>query len=218
MKKVVILVGPSAVGKTTVAHAMLEMNPRYELVRSVTTREMRADSFGSEYIYISREEFENHIKTGGVLEHTEYAGQLYGTPRWEIDRITGEGKVPLLILDLNGANSLFNAEGIAPCTVYLYDELSVMEKRLRERYISDNTSADDLCRYESRCAQNIEDYSKMAEYEPFIYCFVKNEETVELCAEKIFSVYSEFEQDIPKNVAKTHAVADSLITSAKSIM
>ena len=49
MKKCVILVGPSAVGKTTVGHAMLEMSDRYELVRSVTTREMRADSFGSEY-------------------------------------------------------------------------------------------------------------------------------------------------------------------------
>ena len=216
MKKVVILVGPSAVGKTTIAHEMLEKNSRYELVRSVTTREMRDDSFGSEYIYISREEFENHIKTGGVLEYTEYAGQLYGTPRWEIDRITGEGKVPLLILDLNGANSLFKADGIAPCTLYLYDELDVMESRLSKRYISDNTSPEDQRRYDSRCAQNIEDYSKMSEYEPFIYRFVKNEETVEACAEKIFSVYSEFENDEPKNDSATKAVADALMSSAKA--
>lgn len=218
MKKVVILVGPSAVGKTTVGHAMLKANPRYELVRSVTTREMRADSFGSEYIYISREEFENHIKTGGVLEHTEYAGHLYGTPRWEIDRMVSEGKIPLLILDLNGANSLYKAEGIAPCTVYLYDDIDVMEERLRARYISDNTSDEDQCRYDSRTKQNILDYSRMEEYEPFIYSFVKNEETVEKCAEAIFAVYAEFEKDMPKNMAETKAIANSLAKSAGAKM
>ncbi len=218
MKKVVILVGPSAVGKTTVGHAMLGANPRYELVRSVTTREMRADSFGSEYIYISREEFEHHIKTGGVLEHTEYAGQLYGTPRWEIDRITDEGRVPLLILDLNGADSLYKAEGIAPCTVYLYDDIDVMEERLRERYISDNTSPEDQRRYDSRTRQNILDYSKMDEYEPFIYSFVKNAETVEKCAESIFEVYAEFEKDTPKNEAAAKAIASALVASVKAKM
>ena len=218
MKKVVILVGPSAVGKTTVGHAMLEANPRYELVRSVTTREMRADSFGSEYIYISREEFENHIKTGGVLEYTEYAGQLYGTPRWEIDRIISEGKIPLLILDLNGANSLYNAEGISPCTVYLYDDIDVMEERLRARYISENTSEDDQRRYDSRTAQNAEDFSRMAEYEPFIYRFQKNCGTIEKCAERVFEIYSDFERDTPKDTALAKATADALIASAKAKM
>ena len=218
MKKVVILVGPSAVGKTTVGHAMLEANPKYELVRSVTTRAMRADSFGSEYIYISREEFENHIKPGGVLEHTEYAGQLYGTPRWEIDRITSEGKIPLLILDLNGADSLYKADGIAPCTVYLYDDIEVMDSRLRERYISDNTSADDQRRYDSRAKQNMLDYSKMNEYESFIYSFVKNAETVEKCAEAVFVTYAEFEKDTPKNEAEVKCVANSLVESAKTKM
>ena len=197
---------------------MLEANPRYELVRSVTTREMRADSFGSEYIYISRDEFEHHIKTGGVLEYTEYAGQLYGTPRWEIDRITSEGKVPLLILDLNGANSLYHAEGISPCTVYLYDELDVMEERLRARYISKNTSPEDQRRYDSRTAQNVEDFSRMAEYEPFIYRFQKNCSTVEKCAEKVFEIYSEFENDVPKDEASAKATANALIASAKPKM
>ena len=213
-----MLVGPSAVGKTTVAHAMLEMSDRYELVRSVTTREMRADSFGSEYIYISREEFLHQIEVGGVLEHTEYAGQLYGTPRSEIDRITSEGRVPLLILDLNGANSLFNAEGIAPCTLYLYDELDVMEQRLCARYISDNTSEADQKRYDSRTKQNILDFSKMEEYESFIYSFVKNCATVEACADKINAVYDTFALDTPKNFEETKATAKALASSARAKM
>ena len=218
MKKCIILVGPSAVGKTTVAHAMLEMGDKYELVRSVTTREMRADSFGSEYIYISRDEFLHQIEVGGVLEHTEYAGQLYGTPRSEIDRITSEGRVPLLILDLNGANSLYNAEGISPCTVYLYDELDVMEERLKGRYISENTSEADRQRYDSRTKQNLVDFSNMGEYESFIYSFVKNCETVECCAKKINEVYDEFAIDTPKNTETTKAIAESLASSAKAKM
>ena len=215
MKKCIILVGPSAVGKTTIAHAMLEMGDKYELVRSVTTREMRADSFGSEYIYISREEFLHQIETNGVLEHTEYAGQLYGTPRSEIDRITSEGRVPLLILDLNGANSLFNADGIAPCVVYLYDDLDVMNERLKARYISENTSESDQHRYDSRTKQNIVDYYNMAEYESFIYSFVKNCATVECCANKINSVYDGFANDVPKNTEDAKAVALQLVKSAE---
>ena len=218
MKKCIILVGPSAVGKTTVAHAMLEISDKYELVRSVTTREMRADSFGSEYIYISREEFLHQIEVGGVLEHTEYAGQLYGTPRSEIDRITSEGRVPLLILDLNGANSLFNAEGIAPCTIYLYDELDVMDERLKARYISENTSEADQKRYDSRTKQNITDFSHMEEYESFIYSFVKNCATVECCANKINEVYDIFAVDTPKNITDTKATAKALADSAKAKM
>jgi len=218
MKKCIILVGPSAVGKTTIAHAMLEMGDKYELVRSVTTREMRGDSFGSEYIYISREEFLHQIEVGGVLEHTEYAGQLYGTPRSEIDRITSEGRVPLLILDLNGANSLYNAEGIAPCTVYLYDELDVMEERLKARYISDNTSEADQRRYDSRTKQNLIDFSHMEEYESFIYTFVKNCATVECCAIKLNEVYDIFAADTPKNLEEAKATAKALAASAKTKM
>ena len=218
MKKVVILVGPSAVGKTTIAHAMLELDGRYEFVRSVTTREMRDDSFGSEYIYISREEFLHQIEVGGVLEHTEYAGQLYGTPRSEIDRITDAGRVPLLILDLNGANSLYKAEGISPCTVYLYDDLDVMEERLRARYISDNTSEADQRRYDSRSKQNILDFANMSEYEPFIYCFVKNCDTVECCAKKINEIYDKFALDTPKDCEKAKNISEKLSSSAKAKM
>ena len=218
MKKCVILVGPSAVGKTTVGHAMREMSDRYELVRSVTTREMRADSFGSEYIYISREEFLHQIEVGGVLEHTEYAGQLYGTPRSEIDRITSEGRVPLLILDLNGANSLYKAEGIAPCTVYLYDELEVINDRLKARYISDNTSEAAQKRYDSRTSQNVVDFSHMEEYESFIYSFVKNCSTVECCANEVDRIYDAFAADTAKDEAKAKAVAKALADSARAKM
>ena len=118
MKSVVILAGPSAVGKTTVAHAMLGANPGYEFVRSVTTRQKRGDAFDNEYIYLTREEFEHEIEVGGVLEHTEYAGSYYGTPLSEVNRITAAGKIPLLILDMDGVKSVAtHKDGINTCGI-----------------------------------------------------------------------------------------------------
>ena len=72
MRKILIIAGPSAVGKTTIVHEIMKKgNIPFELVRSATTRPMRGDGFDSEYIYVSREEFSMLVECGGVLEYTE---------------------------------------------------------------------------------------------------------------------------------------------------
>ena len=122
-----IIAGPSAVGKTTVAYSLINKDPRFEFVRSVTTRASRGDAYDNEYIYITVDEFRSLISNGGVLEHTEYAGNYYGTPRAEVERIISEGKIPLLVLDINGVGSLVrNAAGLSPCGVYVWDRLDVI--------------------------------------------------------------------------------------------
>lgn len=200
MKNILIIAGPSAVGKTTVAHRMLELDSRYEFVRSVTTRPCRGDQFNSEYIYISDEEFRELIHNGGVLEHTEYAGSFYGTPRSEIDRITAAGKVPLLILDINGVVSLSANKGdISPCGVYMYDDIDVMEERLFERYKDDMESEDTKRRFNSRVRQNIIDYSSIPERQKVFYAFIRNCSSVCDCAEQIGSIFDEFCNGVPKN-------------------
>ena len=214
MKNILIIAGPSAVGKTTVAHRMLELDDRYEFVRSVTTRPCRGDQFNSEYIYISDEQFRELIANGGVLEHTEYAGSFYGTPRSEIDRITSCGKVPLLILDINGVTSLFNNKGdISPCGVYIYDDIDVMEKRLYDRYADDMDSPDTQRRFESRRRQNIIDYSEMPMRESVFYSFIENCSSVDCCAEKIGRVFDDFCNGIPKDADANTALANRLCSS-----
>ena len=192
MITVLILAGASAVGKTTVGTLLVESGS-FELVRSATTRERRNDAFGAEYIYLTRGEFEALVARGGVLEHTEYAGNLYGTPRSEIERIAAEGKTPLLILDLNGVKSLSLAEGINPCALYLYDDLNVMEKRLYDRYVGESPSVDGLKKFLSRKEQNISDYLEMEKFAPCFYSFVKGGSTAEESAEAIISAFRAFE-------------------------
>ena len=215
MKNILIIAGPSAVGKTTVAHRMLELDPRFEFVRSVTTRPCRADQFDNEYIYISDEEFRRLIETAGVLEHTEYAGNLYGTPRSEIDRIISEGKIPLLILDINGVESLSKNKGdISPCGVYVYDDIDVMEERLYERYADSLENPDTQRRLSSRKRQNVIDYSEMPIHEPYFYAFVRNCSSVDDCAENISKVFAEFCGGVAKNSKQTIALAKALSDSA----
>ena len=216
MKNILIIAGPSAVGKTTVAHRMLDLEPRFEFVRSVTTRPRRADQFDNEYIYITEDEFRHLIDTAGVLEHTNYAGNFYGTPRSEIDRITSEGNIPLLILDINGVESLSKNKGdISPCGVYLYDDIDVMSDRLFERY-KDNLDADNQRRLDSRRTQNVQDYSEMPIHEPYFYSFIHNCSSVDCCAEKILGIFSDFCHDIAKNEDETKALALELKASVES--
>ncbi len=214
MKNILIIAGPSAVGKTTIAHRMLELDDRYEFVRSVTTRPARADQFDSEYIYITEAEFRHLIDTAGVLEHTEYAGNLYGTPRSEIDRITSAGKVPLLILDINGVTSLFNNKGdISPCGVYIYDDIDVMEKRLYERYKDDLASPETQRRLSSRTRQNIVDYAEIPERESVFYAFIRNCSSVDCCANKVGEIFDTFCAGTPKDTEANKALAAQLCAS-----
>ncbi len=213
-KNILIIAGPSAVGKTTVAHRMLELDSRFEFVRSVTTRARRQDAFDNEYIYITDDEFRHLIATGGVLEHTEYAGNFYGTPRSEIDRITSEGKIPLLILDINGVGSLYRNKGdIYPCGVYVYDDIDVMEERLRLRYADDWESEDARRKFNSRREQNIADYRGIQDSSSVFYSFIRNCSSVDDCAKNICAIFEEFCSDVARGDEKIASTAASLANS-----
>src|SRR5215210_1218617 len=102
---VVVVTGPSGAGKGTLERVLLERIPELELAVSATTRERRAgERDGREYWFISADEFLRRVEEGDFLEWVTYvSGNRYGTLRSEIDRIRGEGKVPLLDLETDGA-------------------------------------------------------------------------------------------------------------------
>ncbi len=188
-----IIAGPSAVGKTTIAYSLIERDRRFEFVRSVTTRASRGDAYDAEYIYITVPEFRELIKNGGVLEHTEYAGNFYGTPRSEVERILREGKIPLLVLDINGVGTLVkNAGGLSPCGVYVYDELPIIEKRLYDRFLGSSRTPEGEKKYESRKRQNIADFSEIVDTAPRFFAFIHNKGTVEETALAVEGVFRDF--------------------------
>src|SRR6266576_6486410 len=90
MGGVLVVTGPSGVGKGTLINRLLERAPGLTLSVSATTRPPRPGEIdGSDYHFLSEEEFEKRLLRGEFLEHAMYAGNHYGTPRSEIERAPG---------------------------------------------------------------------------------------------------------------------------------
>ena len=209
-----IVAGPSAVGKTTVAYSLIERDPRFEFVRSVTTRPSRGDSYDNEYIYLTIPEFKSLIENGGVLEHTEYAGNYYGTPRSEVNRILSEGKIPLLVLDMNGVGSLVrNAGDLNPCGVYIYDDLAVMERRLRARFLGDAPTEEGERKYNSRVQQNLSDYSVIPDRSDIFFAFIENKGTLDETVNTVASVFRGYCEGAERDAEAISAIATKLKNS-----
>lgn len=195
-KSLLVLVGPSAVGKTTVADEIISRGG-FSLIRSLTTRAPRGDGHDDEYIYTDRETFLREILRGGVLEHTEYVGTLYGTPKSEIDRVHSEGNIPLLILDINGAESLtLNGGELSPCVIYLTEDERVLRERLAARYLSGDTS--DPEKYENRMARNAWERENLKSLSHLFYRIVKGDKTPALTADSVLSAFKDFTENSGK--------------------
>ena len=101
----IVLSGPSGVGKGTVRKALFEM-PEQEFVYSVsmTTRPPRPGEVdGVDYYFVSREEFERQIAAGNLLEYAEFVGNYYGTPKDKVEEQLNKGKEVILEIEVNGA-------------------------------------------------------------------------------------------------------------------
>ena len=101
----IILSGPSGVGKGTI-RKYFEQDERLNLAysTSMTTRKPRAGEVdGRDYYFSSREDFEEAIKNGELLEWAEFVGNYYGTPLKEVNRLRDEGKNVLLEIEVQGA-------------------------------------------------------------------------------------------------------------------
>ncbi len=205
-----VIAGPSAVGKTTVTDILIN-DGGFELVRSVTTRAPRGDGHDGEYIFIDCAEFNELYNSGGILESTEYAGNLYGTPRSEIERISAGGKTPILILDIEGVKSLSEIPDIALCAIYIYDDPCVLDKRLYERYYSALMTPASESAYKSRRVQNLIDLEAAFASEKLFYSFIRNKAPEKTASEISISLKA-FREGQCRNEAEISA---SLVTISK---
>jgi guanylate kinase len=103
----VVLSGPSGVGKSTVVKALRAEHPEVWLSVSATTRFPRpGETDGVPYRFVSREEFAQLVDSGGLLEWAEFAGNLYGTPRQPVLDHLAAGRPVVLEIDLQGARQV----------------------------------------------------------------------------------------------------------------
>jgi guanylate kinase len=102
-----VISGPSGVGKDTVIKRLLELDPNLRYSVSYTTRPPRPGEVdGVDYRFVNRDEFERLIREGALLEHATYDGHLYGTPIAPLDQARGAGKDIVLKIDVQGAEQV----------------------------------------------------------------------------------------------------------------
>ena len=133
-RPVFVVTGPSGAGKGTLIRKLVERIPVLEVAVSATTRPQRpGEADGSEYWFLSDEEFQSRIDAGDFLEHVAYvSGRRYGTLRSEMDRIRRDGRVCVLELELEGALAV-QREVSASVTVFIAADVPELERRLRAR-------------------------------------------------------------------------------------
>ena len=131
--RLVVISGPSGVGKTAVIDLLLA-DPRFGRAVTATTRAPReGESDGVDYVFLSKEDFRRRLAEGYFLEHADVYGRLYGTPWSHAEAILASGRHCLLNIDVQGAATLRAARVEALFVFLVPPSLAELERRLRER-------------------------------------------------------------------------------------
>ncbi|MDR0809399.1 MAG: guanylate kinase [Gemmobacter sp.] len=157
-----ILSSPSGAGKSTLARRLMEWDPSLRFSVSATTRPPRpGEENGREYYFRSRAEFEAMIASGGMLEHAEVFGNLYGSPRAPVERAMEEGRDTLFDIDWQGGQQIRNsALGRDVVSVFvLPPSIAELDRRLRGR------GQDSEAVIAGRMAKSRDEISHWAEYD-----------------------------------------------------
>jgi guanylate kinase len=132
--RLIVISGPSGVGKGTVIAQVMARVPDLFLSVSATTRAMRPEEVdGRDYHFLSREVFARRIRRGLFLEWAEYAGNLYGTPKKAVQENLYAGRDVILEIELKGAKKVLAKRPEALMVFIIPPSLEELERRLRSR-------------------------------------------------------------------------------------
>ena len=132
--KIFIISAPSGSGKTTLCERLIKRVP--DVVRSVsmTTRPLRqGEKSGKDYVFITKREFEKHIKRNSLLEWARNFGYYYGTPKKKVLKLLAKGKDVILAIDVKGA---MKVKKLYPEGVFIFvlpPSAIELKKRLKRR-------------------------------------------------------------------------------------
>ncbi len=136
--KLIVLTGPSGVGKGTLLSALLAKHPELYLSISATTRSPREGEVdGVDYYFYTRDRFEGMIAAGELLEWAEFAGNYYGTPIAPVRDRVALGSSVILEIELAGARQVAQIFPDAVRIFILPPDFDTLEERIRGRGTED---------------------------------------------------------------------------------
>ncbi len=150
VSRVVVITGPSGVGKGTLIRLLREQLPELGLSVSATTRDARpGEQDGVDYHFLADAEFDRLVSEGAFVEHAEYAGRRYGTLRSELDQRTGSGEPVVLEIEVQGARQIRDT---IPNALLVFIAPPSREA-LRERLVGRGTDAPEVVERRLRVAE-----------------------------------------------------------------
>lgn len=157
-----VVAGPSGVGKGTLIAGLRERHPEIEWSVSCTTRRpRRGEVDGEDYHFVSREEFLRMAREGALLEWAVVHGSdLYGTPRAPVEEALAAGRDMVIEIDYQGARSLRSALPEAVLVFVAPPGIAALRERLRGR----NTESDETVERRLRTAGTEFEHIGMFEY------------------------------------------------------
>ena len=174
----IILSGPSGSGKGTIIKRLLQERADTVLSISATTRAPRPGELNNvHYSFRTREEFEELIRTGALLEYAEYNGNYYGTPEDPIRKWLEQGKNVILEIEVQGAEKVMDYRSDLVSVFITIPSMTELERRLRSR----GTETED--KIQGRLAVARRELARA-----FRYDYVVLNDEVELAVERIHTI------------------------------
>ena len=202
----IVLSGPSGVGKGTVRKAIFESSDNdFQYSISMTTRNIRpGEEEGVDYFFRTKEEFEALIEAGEMLEYAEYVGNYYGTPLEYVNKTLDEGKDVFLEIEVQGA---LQVKEKVPDGVFIFltpPDLDELRDRLSGR------GTDSLEVINERMAKAREEIKLMSEYD---YAVVNDE--VPLAVERVKKIVEAEHFRVDRVIGRYQAMLDAATQKIK---
>lgn len=175
-----VLSGPAGSGKGMVIQSLMKKSSDYVYSVSATTRKPRPGEIdGTNYYFVTKEQFEEKIKNGDMLEYCEYVGNYYGTPKDPVNRTLDSGKNIILEIETTGA---LNVKKMAP------DAVAVMllppdGKTLRARL--EGRGTEDMETIEKRMNKAKDEVALLDSYD---YVVINEENKIDESADQIIEI------------------------------
>jgi len=180
----VVISGPSGVGKSTVVRRLFKVYPKLLMSISSTTRTPRpGEVHGQHYDFITQEEFDLRVKQHKFLEWAKVHGSYYGTPRQYIEDELKQGEVVVLEVDVQGASSvkrMVESGELKASVVFIFlipPSVDILAFRLKKR----KTEDEEVVNYRLRAA--IAELQVMEKYD-----YIVVNDKVESAADKIKAI------------------------------